>query len=92
MGNFQAWRGAILADAVLIKTENILLFEQAGPPETTNNVALWWKKNEALYTRMWRSLDHDIREMLPDLDGSNAVYLWKAIHDELGISKAEERL
>jgi len=91
--NFLKWKQTIRSDAMLIKAANILDNGETSPPyESTDlEVALWKARNDALHTRIWKSLNTSIQEILTPLEAVDASPLWELINAKFGITEAQER-
>jgi hypothetical protein len=91
--NFLKWKHTIRSDAMLIKAVDILDNGQTSPPyESTNlEVALWKARNDALHTRIWKSLSTNIQQILTPLEADDASPLWELINSKFGITEAQER-
>jgi hypothetical protein len=67
---------------------------QISPPPYMDEMerVLWKERSKILYTRISGSLHHTIRKVADSYETKCPVTIWKALNDEFGISKAEERL
>jgi hypothetical protein len=76
-----------------IDAKDILEEERIYPPEGLGLVeeALWKERSKVLYTRISASLHYSVRKVADSLETKGPVAMWKALSDEFGVCKAEER-
>jgi hypothetical protein len=91
--SFAKWRADILNDALLIDAKDILTREETSAPTPLSNLdtALWQRKNDALYVRMFNSMTQTVRQIIGPQTRTSAADLFIRVSECFGISAAKER-
>src|SRR5882762_1916499 len=91
--SFAKWRADVLNDALLIDAKNILTEEETSAPKSLSkrDAALWQRRNDSLYVRMFNSMTPTVRQIIGPQTRTSAADLFIGASECFGISAAKER-
>jgi hypothetical protein len=91
--SFAKWRADILNDALLIDAKDILTGEETSAPRSLSKLdaALWQRRNDSLYARMFNSMAPTVRQIIGPQTRTSAADHFIRASECFGISAAKER-
>ena len=91
--SFAKWRADVLNDALPIDAKNILTEEETSAPKSLSkrDAALWQRRNDSLYVRMFNSMTPTVRQIIGPQTRTSAADLFIRASECFGISAAKER-
>jgi len=87
--SFTKWRADVFNDALLIDGKNILTKEETSAPTSLSKLdaALWQRKNDALYVRMFNSMTPTVRQIIGPQTRTSAADLFIRASECFGIQQ-----
>lgn len=91
--SFAKWRADVLNDALLIDAKDILTGGETSAPRSLSkrDAALWQRRNDSLYVRMFNSMTPTVRQIIGPQTRTSAADLFIRASECFGISAAKER-